>query len=86
MEIPIHCIHYLEIVTPDVDAACRFYSSAYGWVFEPSGPELGFSFVAELTGGSRCGIRGPLSPEEMPKGSALVNQIEGLSYPMVQGP
>lgn len=66
MEIPNHGIHYLEIVTPDVDAACRFYSSAYRWVFEPAGAELGFSFVAELPGGSRCGIRAPLHPEEMP--------------------
>lgn len=66
MEIPSHGIHYLEIVTPDAEAACRFYSNTYGWAFKPAGAELGFSFVAELPGGSRCGIRGPLSPEETP--------------------
>jgi len=66
MDIPNHGIHYLEIVTPDAEATCRFYSSAYGWTFAPAAPELGFSCVAELPGGSRCGIRGPLSPEETP--------------------
>jgi uncharacterized protein len=66
MEVPEHSIHYLEIVTPDVEAACQLYAKAYGWHFQPTGPELGQSFVAKLPGGSLCGIRAPLNPEEMP--------------------
>lgn len=66
MEIPNHGIHYLEIVTPDAEATRRFYADAYGWTFSSAQPELGFAFVAELPGGSRCGIRAPLSPEETP--------------------
>lgn len=59
-------IHYLEIVTPDAEAAREFYSDAFGWTFSPAQPELGFAFVAELPEGSRCGIRAPLSPQETP--------------------
>ncbi len=66
MEVPENSIHYLEIVTPDVEAACRHYSTAYGWRFEPAGPELGHSHVSQLPGGSLCGIRAPMHVEEMP--------------------
>ena len=80
-------IHYLEIVTPDAEAARRFYAEAYGWAFSPAQPELGFAFVADLPGGSRCGIRAPLSPEEgplvrsylrVPELRAAVQEVERL--------
>ena len=66
MAVPEHAVHYLEIVTPDVEAACRLYAEVHGWRFEPMGPELGQAWVAALPGGSRCGIRAPLHPEEKP--------------------
>lgn len=66
MEVPEHAIHYLEIVTPDVDAACVLYSTAFGWRFQSSVPELGNAFVAPLPGGSLCGIRAPLHVTEAP--------------------
>lgn len=59
-------IHYLEIVATNAEAARQFYADAFGWDFSPAEPTLGFAFVAELPGGSRCGIRAPLSPEETP--------------------
>jgi hypothetical protein len=31
-----------------VEGACRLYSEAHGWIFQPSGPELGNSLVAEM--------------------------------------
>ena len=66
MEISESAIHYLEIVTPDVEAACLLYSTAFGWRFQPSVPELGNAFVSTLPGGSLCGIRAPLHAEETP--------------------
>jgi len=66
MEVPENSVHYLEIVTPDVDAACLLYSTAFGWHFQSSVPELGNAFVATLPGGSLCGIRAPLHLEETP--------------------
>ena len=36
MTVPEHTVHYLEIVTPDVEAATRLYSEIQGWEFEPA--------------------------------------------------
>ena len=66
MSVPEHEIHYLEIVTPDAEAARDFYSRAYGWRFKDMAPELGNAFVAPLPGGSLCGIRGPMHDQEKP--------------------
>ena len=66
MTVPEHGIHYLEIVTPDVEAALHFHNEAYGWHFKAMGPEMGNSFVATLPGGSLCGIRAPMHEQEKP--------------------
>ena len=61
-----HTIHYLEIVTPDVKAMCDLYTNSFGWEFQPEKSELGNARVAELSGGSLCGIRAPMSETEKP--------------------
>ena len=66
MTVPDNDIHYLEIVTPDAEAARDFYSHAFGWRFEARTPELGGAFVASLSGGSLCGIREPMHTQERP--------------------
>ncbi len=66
MPVPEHALHYLEIVTPDVEAACRLYGTAYGWSFEPAAAELGDARVAALPGGGLCGIRAPMHETEEP--------------------
>lgn len=78
MKVPEHTIHYLEIVTPDVEATCRLYGTAYGWSFQAMGAELGNAFVAELEGGSLCGIRAPMHDQEKPivRTYLRVNDIE----------
>ncbi len=65
MTVPEHAVHYLEIVTPDVEAACQLYGTAYGWHFQAVA-ELGNAFVATLPGGSLCGIRAPMHHSEKP--------------------
>ena len=59
-------IHYLEIVTQDVDEACRFYSMIYGLTFGDPDPNLGGSRTADLDGGGMLGIRAPLRDNETP--------------------
>ena len=66
MAVPEHAVHYLEIVTPDPEAARHHYSAAYGWSFQAMAPELGNAFVATLPGGTLCGIRAPMSEQETP--------------------
>jgi uncharacterized protein len=66
MPVSEHDIHYLEIVTPDVEAVCRLYGEAYGWEFQGPKPELGNAFLATLPGGSLCGVRAPMHEQEKP--------------------
>jgi len=59
-------IHFLEIVTPDVDAACILYSMMYGVTFGDVDQNLGGARTAELDGGGMLGIRAPLRDTETP--------------------
>ena len=65
MAVHENAVHYLEIVTPDVEAASKLYGSAHGWTFQER-PELGNAFVAEIPGGGLCGIRAPMHEQEAP--------------------
>jgi predicted enzyme related to lactoylglutathione lyase len=66
MAVSENSVHYIEIVTSDVEAVCQLYSKAHNWVFHPQDAKLGGAFVAELPGGSLCGVRMPLSAHEEP--------------------
>ena len=59
-------IHYLEIVTPDVDGACRLYSMLYGVTFGDPDQDLGSARTADLDGGGMLGVRAPLRDTETP--------------------
>ena len=59
-------IHYLEIVTPEVDALCRQYSAIYDVAFSEPEANLGGARTANLDGGGMIGIRGPLRDTETP--------------------
>ena len=74
-------IHYLEIVTPDVDALCKIYQSQYGVSFEDPEPALGNARVAELANGGRIGIRAPMHADEQPvvRPYALVDDIDNAT-------
>lgn len=66
MPVPQHAVHYLEIVTPDPASTRDLYAKSHGWQFQSMDPALGNAFVAELPGGSLCGIRAPMSSDEKP--------------------
>ena len=59
-------IQYLEIVTPDVDAACELYSQMHGVPFGDADQSLGGARTAKLAGGGMLGIRAPLRDSEKP--------------------
>ena len=59
-------IHYLEIVTNDVDALCAAYERVHALSFGPEDPDLGQARVAERPDGSLVGIRKPLAEHEQP--------------------
>lgn len=71
-------IHYLEIVTPEVDELCETYSSLLGVAFGERVPILGQARTARLATGGMLGIRAPLRDTELPivRHYILVEDIE----------
>ena len=59
-------VQYLEIVTPKVDALCQQYATIYDVTFSEPDPNLGGARTANLDGGGKIGIRGPMRETETP--------------------
>jgi len=59
-------VHYLEIVTGDIDAVRQTYERIHGLTFAPAEPALGQARVASLPDGGLLGIRAPLTDVEHP--------------------
>lgn len=59
-------VHYLEIVTPDVEATCRSLERIHGVRFGEPDAALGNARTAPLRGGGRIGVRAPLRATEEP--------------------
>jgi len=57
-------IHYLELVTKDVDAVCAAYAVANGVKFGAPDAGLGNARTAALPGGGLVGVRAPLHESE----------------------
>ena len=59
-------VHYLEIVTSDVDAVCAAYEAAHGIKFGSADLLLGGARTAPLPDGGSIGVRAPLRDTEKP--------------------
>jgi len=59
-------VHYLEIVTKDVDDVCAAHSAASGVKFGKPDAGLGGARTAPLEGGGMVGVRAPLRDTEAP--------------------
>lgn len=59
-------IHYIEIVTNDVEVQCQALSDYIAGQFEGPVVELGNARVALRDDGILCGIRAPMDPAETP--------------------
>ena len=59
-------IHYLEIVTPDVDASVALCSRIHGVSFGVAEENLGGARTAKLANGGTLGIRAPMRDTETP--------------------
>ena len=71
-------IHYLEIVTEEVEAVCAAYAAATGVQFGGPDAGLGNARTAALTGAGLVGVRAPLHETEGPvvRPYWLVDDIE----------
>lgn len=57
-------VHYLEIVTPDVEGTCLTHSAALGVEFCEPVEELGQARLATLSDGTQIGVRAPMHDAE----------------------
>jgi predicted enzyme related to lactoylglutathione lyase len=65
-EISQMAIHYLEIVSNDVDALTALYQRMHGLSFGTPDSDLGQARVAARPDGTLVGIRKPLAAHEQP--------------------
>ncbi len=74
-------IHYLEIVTPDVDAVCATYEALPGVTFGAPEAALGNARTAALDDGGLIGVRAPMSETEEPvvRPYLLVGDVEAAA-------
>lgn len=59
-------VHYLEVVTHEVDATCANFEQTHGVAFSASDQRLGNARTASITGGGMIGVRAPLHESESP--------------------
>jgi hypothetical protein len=71
-------VHYLEIVTPDMDAMCDTLEELHGVKFSDPQAEFGNARTAALEGGGLIGVRAPMREDEEPvvRPYVLVDDIE----------
>lgn len=71
-------IHYLEIVTTDVETACALYSQLHGITFDAPDQSLGGARTARLDSGGMLGVRAPMHGGErsVTRSYVLVEDIE----------
>ncbi len=71
-------IHYLEVVTANVDATCAALEKVHSVRFGKVVAELGNARTATLRGGGEIGVRAPLRPDEAPvvRPYALVDDLD----------
>lgn len=72
-------IHYLEIVTQEVDATCATYAQLHDVTFGEGDPALGNARAAALANGGMIGVRAPTHESEEPvvRPYLLVEDIDG---------
>ena len=59
-------VHYLEIVTQEVDAVCTAHEQLHGVTFSEGDPGLGDARTATLSNGGMIGVRAPMHESEEP--------------------
>lgn len=64
--MPTPSLHYIELVTPDPEAARDVYAASQGWTFTGPTPELGGAYVTTLDDGTIWAIRAPMNSGEQP--------------------
>ncbi len=59
-------VHYLEVVTNEIDATCALYGALWGVTFGEAVAELGQARTARHSDGTVIGVRKPMAEHEAP--------------------
>jgi predicted enzyme related to lactoylglutathione lyase len=80
-------VHYLEIVTNEVDAVCGTYARLHGVTFSAPEAGLGNARTASLPDGGLLGVRAPMHETEEPvvRPYLLVDDVEAAARAAVEG-
>ena len=80
-------VHYLEIVTNEVDAVCDTYARLHGLTFSEPEAGLGNARTAPLPDGGFLGVRAPMHETEEPvvRPYLLVGDLEAAAKAAVEG-
>jgi len=79
-------VHYLEIVTHEVDATCATHEQLHGVKFSKGDPGLGNARTANLANGGIIGVRAPMHESEEPvvRPYVLVKDIDTAAVTAVK--
>ena len=79
-------VHYLEIVTPEVDVTCAALTKLHGAAFGEPEAGLGNARTAALANGGKIGVRAPMHETEEPvaRPYLLVDDIEAAAAAAVE--
>lgn len=74
-------VHFLEIVTPEVNETCAALGAQHGVAFSEPEAALGNARIATLEGGGRFAVRAPMREDEAPvvRPYLLVDDIEAAT-------
>jgi len=74
-------VHFLEIVTPDLEETCAAYERIHGLEFSEPIVELGGARTASLANGATLSVRAPMRVDEAPvvRPYFLVDDIEAAA-------
>ena len=80
-------VHYLEIVTNEVDAVCATYERLHGVTFGVGDAGLGNARTAPLPNGALLGVRAPMHETEMPvvRPYVLVDDVDAAAKAAEEG-
>ncbi len=79
-------VHYLEIVTAEVDSVCAACAKVHGVSFGKPEPGLGNARTAKFANGGMIGVRAPMAETETPvvRPYLLVDDIEAAAAAAVE--
>ena len=79
-------IHYLEIVTLDINETCTVFENAFGTQFSEPDPLLGNARTAPMPDSGTLGIRAPMSDTEEPvtRTYFLIDDIDAATKSAVE--